>query len=140
VYSSHVYPQNEYVNPFHMYLENECGYSFNVSLENEREYPFQVSPENECKYSYHVSLENECVYSSHVYPENECVYSFHVSAEMCVPFGQRLGTEERWGKKKKGRRSESPRDTPVAFSSFGPNPRGNRSHVQLFLVGRRKRV
>jgi len=30
-------------------------------------------------------------------------------------------------KKKKGRHSESPRDTLVASSSFNPNPRGNLS-------------
>ena len=60
--------------------------------------------------------------------------------KMCVPFGQRLGREERWGKKKKGRRSESPRDTLVASSSFNLNQQAIRSRVELFLVERRKRV
>jgi len=38
-------------------------------------------------------------------------------------------------KKKKGRHNESPRDKLVTSSSFNLNPRGNRSHVELFLVG-----
>jgi len=40
VYSSHVYPRNECVNPFHVYLEDECWYSLHVKVPPEGDFEF----------------------------------------------------------------------------------------------------
>jgi len=66
-----------------------------------------------------------CIHRMFIWGMNVCNH-FMCPRKMCVPFGQRLDREERWGKKKKRKRIESLRDTLVASSSFGPNPRGNR--------------
>jgi len=68
-----------------------------------------------------------CIHHMCIWGMNVCIH-FMCLQKMYIPFGQRLGKEERWGRKKKVRHSESPRDTLVASSSFGPNPRANRSH------------
>jgi len=58
VYSSHVYPQNECVNPFHVYLEDECWYSLHVIVPPEGDLEFRWDSESEmCWCFIHVMIE-----------------------------------------------------------------------------------
>jgi len=84
------------------------------------------------------------VFVSCVSREWMCVFSTCVFREcMCVPsaLGQCLGREERQGKKneRKTQRVSLRHTLCISFLTISI-PQGDSSHVELFLVGRRKRV